>query len=51
LCTRAARHDGFTDLEVEEKTPSGTLVSAAFRDQYFPVYYREPPAGDDPPLG
>jgi len=51
LYEERARRDGFTDLEVEEKTPSGTLVSAPIRDQYFPVYYREPPTGDEAPLG
>ena len=45
-----ARRDAFTDLEVEENTPTGTSGSARLRDQY-PVYYREPPAGDDPSLG
>ena len=37
-----ARADGVTGFQVTEKDPSGALVRANDRSEYFPVYYLEP---------
>ena len=47
----AARRDGLTDFRFTEQESNGTLVRAAERDEYFPVYYLEPYAGNEKALG
>ncbi len=46
--TRAA---GFPDYAVRDLTPSGELVPAATRPEYFPIWYVEPFAGNENVLG
>jgi diguanylate cyclase (GGDEF)-like protein/PAS domain S-box-containing protein len=47
----AAREDGFTEFRFTEQDPEGRLVPAGDRDEYFPVYYLEPHAGNEAALG
>src|SRR5262245_2533978 len=37
----AAREDGFSNFQITEQSPQGTLVRAARRAEYIPVYYSE----------
>lgn len=48
---RAARQDGLTDFQFTEPGERDTVVVAAERDEYFPVYYLEPLAGNRKALG
>jgi len=36
------KDDGFGDLEIRDLSANGTLVTAADRTEYFPVFYSEP---------
>ncbi|MBL8259529.1 MAG: EAL domain-containing protein [Candidatus Competibacteraceae bacterium] len=47
----AARRDGLTGFRFTERDPEGRLVPASERDEYFPVYYLEPYAGNEAALG
>lgn len=47
----AARGDGLTGFRITELGPDGNLVTAAQRDEYFPVYYMEPYEGNESALG
>ena len=47
---RAARHDGFGNFSITERV-AGVSRPAEPRDEYFPVYYVEPLAGNEPVLG
>lgn len=47
----AARRDGLADFRFTELDDSGAMVAAAERDEYFPVYYLEPYAGNERALG
>lgn len=38
----AAHFHGFSDFQITEKKPSGEMVRAAARAEYYPVYYAEP---------
>jgi PAS domain S-box-containing protein len=46
-----ARQDGFPDFQLTELNPQGQLVAALHREEYFPVYYVEPYAGNENALG
>ena len=46
-----ARKNGFPNFQITEKGPGGGMIRAAKRDQYFPVYYLEPFAGNEAALG
>lgn len=46
-----ARNNGFPSFQITEKGPGGAMIRAAKRDQYFPVYYLEPFAGNEAALG
>jgi len=48
---RAARQDGLTDFQFTEPGADDAVVRAAERDEYFPVYYLEPLAGNRKALG
>jgi PAS domain S-box-containing protein len=48
---RAARADGFPGFRFTEQGPDRQLVTAEKRDEYFPVYYVEPYAGNESALG
>lgn len=48
---RAARQDGLRDFQFTEPDAGGTIVRATERDEYFPVYYLEPLAGNRKALG
>ena len=47
----AARGDGLADFQFTELGGGGAIVPAAQRDEYFPVYYLEPYAGNERALG
>jgi CHASE1-domain containing sensor protein len=51
LYEERARRDGFTDLEVEEKTPGGTLVSASDSGSVLSRVLPRAAHGGRPPLG
>lgn len=46
-----ARTEGFPDFKFRELGAEGKLVEAARRDAYFPVYFVEPLAGNEPAVG
>jgi PAS domain S-box-containing protein len=48
---QAARSDGLTAFQITELGPEGKLVRAADRDVYFPVFYAEPPQGNERAMG
>jgi len=50
-CEAAARKDGFADFAIREFDASGAIVPAKPREDYFPVLYVEPLAGNEPLLG
>ncbi|HRC72415.1 MAG TPA: EAL domain-containing protein [Candidatus Competibacter sp.] len=47
----AARQDGLAGFQFTERDSEGRLVPAGERDEYFPVYYLEPYAGNEAALG
>jgi CHASE1-domain containing sensor protein len=47
----AARHGGPTDFRIWESGPDGRPVAASSREEYFPVYYVEPLAGNEAASG
>jgi PAS domain S-box-containing protein len=47
----AARGEGFPEFAFRELDADGKLVEAAPRDEYFPVYFVEPLAGNEAALG
>jgi signal transduction histidine kinase len=47
----AARKDGLQGFQFTELNRQGELVSARVRDEYYPVYYVEPYAGNEAALG
>ncbi|MBL8251333.1 MAG: CHASE domain-containing protein, partial [Candidatus Competibacter sp.] len=47
----AARHDGLPEFQFTERDSEGRLTPASERDQYFPVYFLEPYAGNEAALG
>lgn len=46
-----ARKDGLENFTITERGPNGTLIPAAPRDVYYPVYYLEPVRGNEQALG
>lgn len=48
---KAARDDGFPSFQLTQRLPSGQMVRAAERDEYFPVFFVEPFAGNEKALG
>ena len=46
-----ARRSGFADFEFTERASGGAMVRAGDREEYFPVYYVEPLAGNERVLG
>ena len=47
----AARRGGFPVFEFTERASHGDMVRAGDREEYFPVYYVEPYAGNEPAIG
>lgn len=47
----AARRDGLSGFTFTERDAVGNLVPAAARDEYFPVYFMAPVAGNEAVLG
>jgi integral membrane sensor domain MASE1 len=47
----SARRDGFPNFQINEKTAGGNMAQAARRQEYYPVYYVEPYAGNEQALG
>ncbi|MDH3739691.1 MAG: CHASE domain-containing protein, partial [Alphaproteobacteria bacterium] len=47
----AARQDGISDFQITERSPTGEVVPAAARSEYFPVYFVEPLGGNETSLG
>lgn len=47
----AARHDGFPSFQFTERLPDGEMVRAGDREEYFPVFFVEPFAGNEKALG
>jgi signal transduction histidine kinase/FixJ family two-component response regulator len=47
----AARQDGIADFRITEHPADGRLVSASEQDEYYPLYYVEPTAGNEVELG
>ena len=48
---RAARKEGYKDFHIMEKSPDGSLVPVAPREEYFPVFYLEPLVGNEKAFG
>ncbi len=46
-----ARADGLAGFEFTERDAAGEVVSASGRDEFFPVYFVEPLAGNEAALG
>jgi signal transduction histidine kinase/DNA-binding NarL/FixJ family response regulator len=46
-----AHEDGYPGFQLTERLPSGALGRARARDEYFPVYFVEPLAGNEAALG
>lgn len=46
-----AQSEGLSTFEFKEKSADNTLITAASRNTYFPVYYLEPLAGNEVILG
>jgi PAS domain S-box-containing protein len=46
-----ARRDGLTGYTFTERGPEGVLVPAGRREEYFPLHFVEPVAGNDSTLG
>jgi signal transduction histidine kinase len=51
LYERTARSDGLDGFRFTDRADDGTMVPAASRAEYFPVYFVEPRAGNEPALG
>ena len=47
----AARQEGYPDFQITDRARQGQMVRADQRDEYFPVYYVEPYAGNERALG
>lgn len=47
----SAQKNGFPNFQITEKDPSGKMVRSVKRDEYFPVYYMVPYAGNEEALG
>jgi len=47
----AARNDGLDDFEVWEMSADGAMVTAAQRDEYYPVFYVDPLEGNEAAVG
>lgn len=47
----AAIRDGFVNFEITEQVSQGKMARARGRDEYFPVFYVEPYAGNEIALG
>ena len=48
---KAARRNGFPKFSFTERRSQGSMAPAGKRDEYFPVYYIEPYAGNEAALG
>jgi len=46
-----AREQGFPDFQISELNAQGQLIKAARRDEYYPVYFLEPHAGNEKAFG
>ncbi|MCY2926242.1 MAG: CHASE domain-containing protein [Planctomycetota bacterium] len=46
-----ARAEGVTGFQITERDTQGTLIPAADREEYFPVYYAEPSEGNAIAMG
>jgi len=46
-----AKQEGFEAYRITERTANDELVSAATRDEYFPVYFLEPALGNEAAMG
>jgi PAS domain S-box-containing protein len=51
LYETAARRAGFAEFQITERQNQGQMVPAGWREEYFPVYYVEPYAGNELALG
>ncbi len=47
----SVRKEGFSDFRVKEFDAKGNLVPVSARDEYFPVFYLEPLAGNEKAFG
>ena len=47
----AAQQDGLAGFRITERDADGVLVTAAKRDEYFPVYFVEPMIGNEAAVG
>ncbi|HXZ40831.1 MAG TPA: CHASE domain-containing protein [Terriglobales bacterium] len=48
---RSARQDGFPSFQFTERLPHGEMVRAGDREEYFPVFFVEPFAGNEKAVG
>jgi len=48
---KQAKLDGINHFSIREKNADGDLILAKLRDNYFPVYYVEPMAGNEKAIG
>ncbi|HQT46792.1 MAG: hypothetical protein B7X08_05055 [Acidocella sp. 20-63-7] len=47
----AAQGDGLAGFRITERTPTGLIIPAANRPEYYPVYYVEPLTGNEKAVG
>lgn len=45
------RRDGFTEYVIKDQHPNGEMVPSPSRGEYFPVYFVEPPVGNESAMG
>ena len=48
---QAAQDDGLTGFRITERNSDGSLQTASQRNEYFPVFYVEPMAGNEAAIG
>ncbi len=48
---QAARREGFARFQLTDRDPTGKLIPAPRRSEYFPVYFVEPYVGNESALG
>lgn len=46
-----ARQDGLSTFQFTERTDHGAIIPAEIREEYYPVYYVEPVAGNEKAIG
>ena len=51
IIEKQAQQDGFPNFQIRERSDSGVMIPAKKRDEYYPVLYIQPYAGNENALG